>query len=139
MPRLCGVDIPNEKRIEIALTYIYGIGRAISNDILKAAGINPDTRAKDLSEQDVSKLASVIQQQQKTEGDLKREVSGNIKRLMDIGSYRGLRHRKGLPARGQRTHTNARTRKGPKKTVGVMRKGKTMPSAAGAAGAGGTA
>jgi len=139
MPRICGVDIPKEKRIEISLTYIYGIGRTVSNQILKVAGINPDIRAKDLKEQDISKITSVIQQQFKTEGDLKREISGNIKRLMDAGTYRGLRHRRGLPVRGQRTHTNARTRKGPKKTVGVMRRGKTMPSAAGAPAAGGTA
>ncbi len=126
MPRICGVDVPKEKRIEIALTYIYGIGRATSNKILKVVGISPDTRAKDLNEEEVSKLTSVIQQQEKVEGDLRRDISSNIKRLMDISSYRGFRHKRGLPVRGQRTHTNARTRKGPKKTVGIMRKGKTV-------------
>lgn len=132
MPRIVGVDIPKEKRIEIALTYIYGIGRAVSNRILKTAGINPDTRAKDLNEEDISKITSVIQQGgYRIEGDLRREVSGNIKRLIDIGAYRGLRHRKGLPVRGQRTKTNARTRKGPRKTVGVVRDRKVRTVAKG--------
>ena len=121
MPRIVGVDIPKEKRIEIALGYIYGIGRSLSNKILKVANINPDKRAKDLTEEEVARLASVIQKDYKVEGDLRREISANIKRLIDVGSYRGLRHRRGLPVRGQRTRTNARTRKGPRKTVGVVR------------------
>jgi len=121
MPRIVGVDIPKEKRIDIALTYIYGIGRTSSNKILKKTGIKPDTRAKDLTEEDVSKLTAVIQKEFRVEGDLKRMVSGNIKRLIDIGTYRGFRHRRSLPVRGQRTRTNARTRKGPRKTVGVTR------------------
>ena len=121
MPRIVGVDIPKEKRIEIALTYIHGIGRASANKILKKTGIKPDTRAKSLTEEDVSKLSAVIQREYRVEGDLRRLVSGNIKRLIDIGSYRGFRHRRSLPVRGQRTRTNARTRKGPRKTVGVAR------------------
>ena len=121
MPRIIGVDIPKEKRIEIALTYIHGIGRATSNRILKVAKINPDTRAKTLSEEEVSRITSIIQKDCKAEGDLRREVAGNIRRLIDIGSHRGLRHRRNLPVRGQRTRTNARTRKGPRKTVGVIR------------------
>lgn len=126
MPRICGVDIPKNKRIEIALTYLYGIGRTLSNKILKKANVNPDTRAKDLTEEEISKLSVIIQADYKVEGDLRREVSSNIKRLIDIGSYKGSRHKRGLPVRGQRTHTNARTRKGPRKTVGVTRKGKTL-------------
>jgi len=121
MPRIIGVDIPKEKRIEIALTYIYGIGRASSNRILKSAGINPDARAKDLSDEEVSRITSVIQSSHRAEGDLRRQVAGHIKRLMEIGAYRGYRHRRSLPVRGQRTRTNARTRKGPRKTVGVVR------------------
>lgn len=121
MPRISGVDIPKNKRTEIALTYIYGIGRSLSNKILKAAGVNPDVRAKDLKEDEISRITSVIQKGAKVEGELKREISANIKRLIDIGAYRGVRHRRGLPVRGQRTKTNARTRKGPRKTVGVMR------------------
>lgn len=121
MPRIVGVDIPKEKRIEIALTYIYGIGKTVANKILKKTGVNPDIRAKDLTEEDVSKLSAIIQREYRVEGDLRRTVSGNIKRLIDIGSYRGSRHRKSLPVRGQRTRTNARTRKGPRKTVGVVR------------------
>ncbi len=121
MPRIVGVDIPKEKRIEISLTYIHGIGRTSANKILKKSGINPDTRAKDLTEEDVSKLTGVIQSEYRTEGDLRRLVSGNIKRLVEIGAYRGIRHRRSLPVRGQRTRTNARTRKGPRKTVGVIR------------------
>lgn len=121
MPRLVGVDIPKEKRVEIALMYIYGVGRSLSNKILKIANINPDKRAKDLTEEEVARLSSVIQKDYKVEGDLRREVSANIKRLIDVGSYRGFRHRRGLPVRGQRTRTNARTRKGPRKTVGVIR------------------
>ena len=121
MPRIVGVDIPKEKRVEIALGYIYGIGRSLSNKILKIANINPDKRAKDLTEEEIARLSSVIQKDYKVEGDLRREISANIKRLIDVGSYRGLRHRRGLPVRGQRTKTNARTRKGPRKTVGVVR------------------
>ena len=121
MPRLVGVDIPKEKRVEIALTYIFGIGRPLSNKILKIANISPDKRAKDLNEEEIARLSSIIQKDYKVEGDLRREISANIKRFIDIGSYRGLRHRRGLPVRGQRTKTNARTRKGPRKTVGVVR------------------
>ncbi|UCD55180.1 MAG: 30S ribosomal protein S13 [Candidatus Omnitrophota bacterium] len=124
MPRIIGVDIPKEKRIEIALTYILGIGRSTSNKILKAAGINHDTRAKNLSEEEVSRITSLIQRECKVEGDLRREVSANIKRLIETGTHRGFRHRRGLPVRGQRTRTNARTRKGPRKTVGVLREKK---------------
>ncbi len=124
MPRIIGIDIPKEKRIEIALTYIRGIGRATSNKILKSASINIDTRAKDLSEAEVSRITSIIQKDCKVEGDLRREVAANIKRLMEIGAYRGFRHRRSLPVRGQRTRTNARTRKGPRKTVGVLREKK---------------
>ena len=129
MARIAGIDLPKEKRIEIALTYIYGIGRPLSNKILKQAGVNPDTRAKDLKEDEVSRIAAIIQKEYKVEGDLRRDISQNIKRLIDIGSYRGLRHRRSLPVRGQRTKTNARTRKGPRKTVGVTRKA-TKPTAA---------
>jgi small subunit ribosomal protein S13 len=121
VPRIVGVDIPKEKRVEIALGYIYGIGRSTSNRILKSANVNPDKRAKDLTEEEIARLSSVLQKDYKVEGDLRREVSANIKRLIDIGTYRGLRHRRGLPVRGQRTRTNARTRKGPRKTVGVIR------------------
>jgi len=117
MPRIIGIDLPREKRIEIALTYIYGIGRSLSNRILKIAKINPDTKARDLSDEEVSRLSAVIQKEYKVEGDLRREISQNIKRLIDIGTYRGFRHRRNLPVRGQRTHTNARTRKGPKRTT----------------------
>lgn len=121
MPRIVGVDVPKEKRIETALTYIYGIGATSSLRILKTAGINPDKRAKDLTGEEVSKIASIIQKDFRVEGDLKRDTSSNIKRLMEIGSYRGVRHRRGLPVRGQRTRTNARSRKGPRKTVGIIR------------------
>ena len=117
MARIAGVDIPNQKRIEIALTYIYGIGRKTANQILAATGINPDTRAKDLTEDEVAKLRDEIDANYKVEGDLRRDVALDIKRLIEIGSYRGTRHRRGLPVRGQRTKTNARTRKGPKKTI----------------------
>lgn len=122
MARIAGVDIPRDKRVEIALTYIYGIGLTTSRKILAEAGVNPDTRVRNLSESEVSKLNTIITNSYKVEGDLRREVAQNIKRLMDIGCYRGLRHRKGLPVRGQRTRTNARTRKGPRKTVGVRKK-----------------
>ncbi|MEA3328318.1 MAG: 30S ribosomal protein S13 [Candidatus Omnitrophota bacterium] len=127
MPRIVGVDLPKDKRIEIALTYIYGINRSLSNRLLKTAGIDLERRARDLTDEEVSRLSAVIRKGCKVEGDLKREISQNIKRLIDIGTYRGLRHRKGLPARGQRTHTNARGRKGPKRTVGVRRI-KTAPT-----------
>ncbi|MFA0815796.1 MAG: 30S ribosomal protein S13 [Anaerofustis sp.] len=122
MARIAGVDIPKDKRVEIGLTYIYGIGRVLSNRILAEAGVNPDTRVKDLTETEINQLRSIIDNSYTVEGDLKREVSLDIKRLMEIGCYRGLRHRKGLPVRGQKTKTNARTRKGPKKTVGKKSK-----------------
>lgn len=122
MARIAGIDLPRDKRVEVGLTYIYGIGRASSKKILEQAGINPDTRVKDLTEAEISKLREIIDRYYKVEGDLRREVSMNIKRLMDIGCYRGIRHRKGLPVRGQSTKNNARTRKGPKRTVGVRRK-----------------
>ena len=122
MARIAGVDLPREKRIEIALTYIYGIGRNIADDIIEATGVNPDTRVKDLTEEDIGKLRDYIDHNVKVEGDLRREVSMNIKRLMEIGCYRGLRHRKGLPVRGQNTKQNARTRKGPKKQVAGTKK-----------------
>ena len=121
MPRLVGVDIPKEKRIELSLTYIFGIGRSLSNKVLKMANINPDKRAKDLTEEEVARLSTIIQKDYKVEGDLRRDIAANIKRLIDVGAYRGLRHRKGMPVRGQRTRTNARTRKGPRKTVGIVR------------------
>jgi len=117
MARIAGVDLPRNKRVEIGLTYIYGIGRAVSNDILRQAGVSPDTRVKDLAEDEVARLRELIARNYRVEGDLRREVSMNIKRLTEIGCYRGLRHRRGLPVRGQRTRTNSRTRKGPKKTV----------------------
>jgi small subunit ribosomal protein S13 len=122
MARISGVDLPRDKRVEIGLTYIFGIGRATSNKILAEANVNPDTRVKDLTEAEVGRLREIIDRNYKVEGDLKRDIALNIKRLMEIGCYRGLRHRRGLPVRGQRTKTNARTRKGPKKTVGVRRK-----------------
>jgi len=121
MPRIVGVDIPKEKRIETSLTYIYGIGLTVSKEILKKANIAPDKRAKELNEEEISRITSIIQRDYKIEGDLRRQVAANIKRLMDSGTYRGYRHRRGLPVRGQRTKTNARTRKGPRKTVGVVR------------------
>ena len=121
MARIAGVDLPRTKRVEIGLTYIFGIGRTRSNLILKGAGVSPDTRVKDLSEDDVRKITRVIEDQGGVEGDLRKEVSMNIKRLMDIGCYRGLRHRRGLPVRGQRTKTNARTRKGPRRGAGDLR------------------
>ncbi len=122
MARLVGVDLPRDKRIEVGLTYIYGIGLTTSKKILAETGVNPDTRVNDLTEDDLSKLRDYIQATLTTEGDLHREVSQNIKRLMEIGCYRGLRHRRGLPVRGQRTHTNARTRKGPKRQIGGKKK-----------------
>lgn len=122
MARIAGVDLPREKRVEIGLTYIYGIGRTSSNRILAEAGVNPDTRVKDLTDEEVKKLATVIADSQQVEGDLRRETAMNIKRLQEIGCYRGIRHRKGLPVRGQKTKTNARTRKGPRKTVANKKK-----------------
>ena len=122
MARIAGVDIPNNKRVEIALTYIYGIGRKSANEILAATGINPDTRAKDLTESEVAKLRDEIENNYTVEGDLHREVAMNIKRMVEINCYRGIRHRKGLPVRGQRTKTNARTRKGPAKTIANKKK-----------------
>ncbi len=122
MARLAGVDLPREKRVEIALTYIFGLGLPTSQKILGQANINPDTRVRDLTEEQVSRLREIIDRRHKVEGDLRREVALNIKRLQEIGSYRGLRHRRNLPLRGQRTKTNARQRRGPKKTVGVRRK-----------------
>ena len=122
MARIAGVDLPNDKRVEIGLTYIYGIGRPTANDILSKAGINPDTRVKDLTEEEVGKIRKIIDAEYHVEGDLRREVNLNIKRLMEIGFYRVIRHRRGLPVRGQKTKTNARTRKGPKKTVGRKKK-----------------
>ena len=122
MARIAGVDLPREKRVEIGLRYIYGIGPSVSRKILETTGVNPDTRVRDLSDADINRLRQVIERDYRVEGALRTEVAMNIKRLMDIGSYRGIRHRRGLPVRGQRTHTNARTRKGPKKTVGVRRK-----------------
>ena len=122
MARIASVDLPRDKRIEIALTYIYGIGLTLSQEILKTTGISPDTRARGLTEEEIAKLREVIDKGYKVEGDLRREESLNIKRLIEIGSYRGRRHRQGLPVRGQRTKTNARTRKGPRKTVGAKRR-----------------
>ncbi len=122
MARIAGVDLPRDKRVEVALTYIYGIGMSQAKNVLGAAGVDPATRVRDLTEDEVSKLREVIDKTCRVEGDLRRENQMNVKRLIDIGSYRGLRHRRGLPVRGQRTRTNARTRKGPKKTVGVRRK-----------------
>lgn len=122
MARIAGVDLPRDKRVEIGLTYIYGIGRPTSLEILAKAGINPDTRVKDLSEDEAGTIRRIIDSEYVVEGDLRREVTLNIKRLMEIGCYRGIRHRRGLPVRGQKTKTNARTRKGPKKTVGRKKK-----------------
>lgn len=122
MARISGVDLPREKRVEIGLTYIYGIGRKTASDIIKATGINPDTRVKDLTEDDVSKLREYIEHNVTIEGDLRRETAFDIKRLVEIGCYRGVRHRKSLPVRGQRSKTNARTRKGPKKTIANKKK-----------------
>lgn len=124
MARIAGVDLPREKRVEIGLTYIYGIGLHTSQGLLKRTNINPDTRVRDLTDDEVNRLRDVIDKEMRVEGDLRREISMNIKRLMDIGSYRGLRHRRGMPVRGQRTKTNARTRRGPKRAVGVGKKKK---------------
>ena len=122
MARIAGVDIPNNKRVEIALTYIYGLGRKSSNDILAKTGIDPDKRAKDLTEEEIAKLRDEIENSYTVEGDLRRDVALNIKRMVEINCYRGIRHRKGLPVRGQRTKTNARTRKGPAKTIANKKK-----------------
>ena len=122
MARISGVDLPREKRVEIGLTYIYGLGRVSSNRILAEANVNPDTRVKDLTDDEVKRISSVIDESQTVEGDLRREIAMNIKRLQEIGCYRGIRHRKGLPVRGQKTKTNARTRKGPKRTVANKKK-----------------
>jgi small subunit ribosomal protein S13 len=124
MARIASVDLPRDKRVEIALTYIYGIGLTLSQEILKTTGISPDTRVRDLTEEEVAKLRETIDKGYKVEGDLRREEQLNIKRLIEIGSYRGRRHRQGLPVRGQRTKTNARTRKGPRRTVGAKRSSK---------------
>jgi small subunit ribosomal protein S13 len=124
LARIAGVDLPREKRVEIGLTYIFGIGLTTSQQILRESGISPDTRVRNLTEEEVVRLREYIDRNLKVEGDLRREVSQNIKRLMEIGCYRGLRHRKGLPVRGQRTHTNARTRKGPRRQIGAKKKGK---------------
>jgi len=126
--RIAGVDLPREKRLEVALTYIYGIGRPSAQRILEEAEVAPEIRVKDLTEDQVNKLRRAIEGNYRVEGDLKRQVSMNVKRLMDIGCYRGLRHRRGLPVRGQRTSTNARTRKGPRRTVGVKRSAKASPT-----------
>ena len=122
MARIAGVDLPREKRVEIGLTYIYGIGRVSSNRILAEANVNPDTRVKDLTDDEVKRISSVIDESQTVEGDLRREIAMNIKRLQEIGCYRGIRHRKSLPVRGQNTKNNARTRKGPKRTVANKKK-----------------
>jgi len=124
MPRIVGVDVPKEKPIEIALTYIFGIGRTLAGEVCEKSGVDPRSRAKDLTEEEIGKIAGVIQKDYRVEGDLRRGRSQDIKRLMNIGCYRGLRHRRGLPVRGQRTHTNARTRKGPKHAIGAKRKKK---------------
>jgi len=122
MARIAGVDLPRDKRVEIGLTYIYGIGKPTSQNILEQTGVSPDTRIRDLTEEEVNKLRDAIEKNYRVEGDLRREIALNIKRLIEIGCYRGLRHRRGLPVRGQNTKNNARTRKGPKRTVGVRRK-----------------
>src|SRR3990167_3579045 len=121
MPRVLGVDIPKEKRIDVSLRYLYGVGRTTSRRVLSVSGLDPSKRAKDLTDEEIARLTQAIQSNTKVEGDLRREVSGNIKRLIDIGSYRGLRHKKGLPVRGQRTRINARSRKGPRPRVGVRK------------------
>ena len=131
MARIAGVDLPREKRLEVALTYIFGIGRPSAGKILAEAEVSPDVRVKDLTEDQVNRLRRVIEGSFRVEGDLRRQVSMDVRRLMDIGCYRGLRHRRGLPARGQRTRTNARTRKGPRRTVGVKRSAKTTPTGKG--------
>ena len=128
MPRIVGVEVPKEKRIEIALTYLFGVGLPLARKVLGVTSIDMNKRAKDLTDEEVSRLTQAIQATYKVEGDLRREISGNIKRLIDIGSYRGLRHKKGLPVRGQRTRTNARSRKGPRPRVGVRKRTKLTPT-----------
>ncbi len=123
MARIAGVDIPRDKRVEVALTYIYGVGRPSAQKILAQAQVNPNTRVKDLTEQEITSIREILERNYLVEGDLRREVTTNLKRLMDIGCYRGLRHRRGLPVRGQRTRTNSRTRKGPRRTIGAKKKG----------------
>src|SRR5438309_9501822 len=130
MARIAGVDLPRDKRVQVALTYIYGIGKSRANEILQITGINPDTRVRNLTEEEVTRLREVIDRNYKVEGDLRRDVAMDIRRLVEIGSYRGQRHRRGLPVRGQRTRTNARTRKGPRKTVGRGRRETAAPAAA---------
>ncbi len=127
MARIAGVDLPNSKRIEVALTYIYGLGRTLARKIIAEAGVNPDTRVHKLTDEEIAHLRNIIEKDYKIEGELRTEISMNIKRLIDIGSYRGVRHRRGLPVRGQRTRTNARTRKGPRKTVAGKKQSK-MPT-----------
>jgi small subunit ribosomal protein S13 len=122
MARIAGVDLPPNKRVEIGLTYIYGIGRPQANQILNSSGVSPNTKVRELNDDEINKIRKVIEEQYRVEGDLRKEISFNIKRLMEIGSYRGLRHRRGLPTRGQRTHTNARTRKGPRRGAIAVRK-----------------
>jgi small subunit ribosomal protein S13 len=129
MARIAGVDLPRDKRVQIALTYIYGIGRSRANEILQITGVNPDSRVRGLTDEEVTRLREVIDRNYKVEGDLRRDVAMDIRRLVEIGSYRGLRHRRGLPLRGQRTRTNARTRKGPRKTVGRSRAKAAAPAA----------
>ena len=137
MPRIVGIDIPKEKKIYVSLQYIYGIGETSAKKILQSAGINPEVRAKSLTEEEVSRITGIIGKDYRTEGNLRREISVNIKRLMDTGSYRGTRHKRGLPVRGQRTRTNARIRKGPRKTIGAQKKMEAAkPSAAKPAAAG---
>ena len=128
LARISGVDLPGNKRIEVGLTYLYGVGNSSAQKILAQTGVNPNTRVKDLSEEDTAKIRAAIENQFKVEGSLRTEISMNLKRLMDIGSYRGLRHRRGLPVRGQRTRTNARTRKGPKRTVGAAKRKTEAPA-----------
>ena len=127
MARIVGIDLPNSKRVEVGLTYIHGIGHTASKKILETTGVNPDTKVSDLTEEEISKLAAVIRSDYVVEGDLRREVTAGIRRLMDIGSYRGIRHKRGLPVRGQRTKTNARMRKGPRKVVGAGKKKAFLP------------
>jgi small subunit ribosomal protein S13 len=127
MPRIIGVDLPKEKRIDVALTAIYGIGRSLSRRLLAATHVNPETRAKDITDEEAGRLSQAIQATTKVEGDLRREVAANVKRLMDINCYRGLRHKRGLPVRGQQTRTNARTRKGPRPRVGVRKRSRVTP------------
>ncbi len=134
MPRIVGVDIPKEKKIDISLTYLYGVGRTLAKEILAKINISADVRAKDLTEEEVAKINSILQKEYKVEGDLRREIAQNIKRLVGIGCYRGMRHKKGLPVWGQRTHTNARTRKGARKTVGVKKTSGTAAPAPAAKG-----